>query len=215
MRDARTEVAIACRALAGRQLGSGIGGHVSRRDGSAFWVNRVDRSFPEIQADGVLRIDIETGEVLDGGAEPSPGITFHNAIYRARPDVGAIVHTHAPWISALAAMRRPLRMLNIRSTLFYDDLVVSPDDELASVAPTLGSASTLLVPYHGAITVGSDVGRAIALHVSLEEAAAVDVRLAGIDVPPMSDEEAAAMKKIMESATYLDQTWDLLCRQAG
>lgn len=215
MPDGPNEVATACRALARRGLGAGIGGHVSLREGDSFWVNRVDREFAEISADDVLRVDIETGQRLEGAKEPSPGVGFHNAIYRGRPDVGSIVHTHAGWISALAALRRPPRMLNIRSTFFFDDVVMCPDDELASVAPALGAKAALLIPYHGAVTVGTDVGQATALHVCLEEAAAVDVRLAAIDVAEMSDDEAAAMKKIMESADYLQHTWDLLCRLAA
>lgn len=215
MHELRAEVATACRALARKGLGGGIGGHVSRRDGTSFWVNRLDREFAEIGDDDVVRVDIATGELLEGPSEPSPGIGFHNAIYLARPEVGGIVHTHADWVSALAALRRPLRMLNIRSTFFYDDIVVCPDDDLESVAPSLGTRSALLIPYHGAITVGVDAGHATALHVALEEAAAVDVRLAGVEVEPMADDDAAAMKKIMESADYLRHSWDLLTRQAA
>ncbi len=213
--DPREQVAIACRALDAKGLGAGIGGHVSLRadDGGSYWVNRVDREFAEIDGSDVVGVDIETGDVISGESLPSPGVSFHNAIYRARPDVGAIVHSHAEWITTLTALRRPLRMLNVKSTYFLgDDLVVSRDDELDSVAPSLGAASALLIPYHGGITVGADLPRAAALHVTLEEAARVDCHLEGTGVEPMAEQEARKIRSIMESADYLALTWDLLER---
>src|SRR5260221_14122459 len=48
-----------------------------------------------------------------GGGRPNPGVRFHIWIYRKRPDVNAIIHTHAPYASALAATGQPLKTIHM------------------------------------------------------------------------------------------------------
>ena len=213
--DIRHDVAAACRGLAKHGLADLIGGHVSiRPEGSeSYWINVFDRAFGEITPDDVVEVAFD-GTVLSGGRGVSLGVDFHSGIYAARPDVGAIVHTHGPWISALAAFNRPPRMFHNLATFFWGDCVLSPDDSFDSISPALGSASTILIPWHGAITVAGSVGRAAALHLTLEMAARLDVTLAGTDATPLPDEACASIRALVERATYLDETWAMLQRQA-
>ena len=93
---------------------------------------------------------------------------------------------------------------------------MSPDDSFTSISKALGSASTIIIPWHGAITVGTSIGRAAALHALLEDMAKLDVTLdPSGDVPELPEEARLPMRKVIdEMSGYLEQTWDLMTRQA-
>lgn len=109
-----------------------------------------------------------------------------------------------------------MKMRHNLCTLFYQDQVMSPDDSFESIGPALGDASTIIIPWHGAITVGSSIARAAALHATLEDMAKLDVTLdASGDVPELPEEARLPLRKIIdEGSNYLEHTWDLMTRQA-
>lgn len=210
------DVVTACRGLAARGCDTGIGGHVSIRDPEKreFWINSFDRTLGEMRAEDVVKLDHDGNNVLND-REVSLGYEFHAGIYDLRPDVNAIVHTHGFWVTALASLARPLKMRHNLSTLFYDQQVMSPDDSFASIGAALGDASTIIIPWHGAITVDRSIDRATALHATLEDMAKLDVELEGKNGPELPEESRAHLRELVDTrAGYLEQTWDLLTRQA-
>ncbi len=215
--DPVEQIVTACLALAVRGCDTGIGGHVSMRDPERreFWINSFDRTLGEMTPDDVVKLDHDGHNVLSD-RRVSPGWEFHAGIYDQRPDVNAIVHTHGFWVTALASLARPLKMRHNLCTLFHDDQVMSPDDSFASIGPALGDRSTVIIPWHGAITVGSTLGRAAALHATLEEMAQLDVRLEGTDASELPVDRRADLRHLVdEVAGYLELTWDLMQRQAA
>lgn len=215
--DAVHEVVTACRALAVRGCDTGIGGHVSVRDPERreFWINSFDRTLGEMTRADVVKLDHEGNNVLNG-REVSPGWEFHAGIYDQRPDVNAIVHTHGFWVQALAALARPLKMRHNLCTLFHDEQVMSPNDTFDAIGPALADNSTIIIPWHGAITVDRSIGRAAALHATLEAMAELDVRLEGTSAPELPEDRRAHLRHLVdEVAGYLEQTWDLMQRQAA
>ncbi len=210
------DIVTACRALAARGCDTGIGGHVSMRDPERqeFWINSFDRTLGEMTPDDVVKLDHDGRNVLND-REVSPGWEFHAGIYEQRPDVNAIVHTHGFWVTALASLARPLKMRHNLCTFFHENQVMSPDDSFASIGPALGQASTIIIPWHGAITVDRSIGRAAALHATLADMAELDVRLEGTDAPELPEEIRPKLRKLVdEVAGYLELTWDLMQRQA-
>ena len=215
--DPITDIVTACRALAARGCDTGIGGHVSVRDPESqeFWINSFSRTLGEMTPDDVVKLDHEGNNVVDDRFV-SHGWEFHAGIYEQRSDVNVIVHTHGFWITALASLARPLKMRHNLCTLFYEDQAMSPDDSFGSISSAIGQASTILIPWHGAITVGSTIGRAAALHATLQAMAKLDVTLdASGDVPELPEEARLPMRKIIdEMSGYLEQTWELMTREA-
>ena len=213
----REQVLTACHGLAAYGLGSGIGGHVSIRvpGEERYWVNVLDRSFEEMTLDDIIMLDFE-GNVIEAGRTVSPGIGFHPGIYRLRPDTaGAVVHTHGYWITAQSAFNRPPRTFHNLATYFHGRTAVAPDDEIESIAPALKDEDVaIVIPWHGAITIGSDIGEAAALHVTFDYVARLDVQMAGTDAEPMPDEHGRAIQKLLGKANYLELTWDLMRRKA-
>ena len=215
--DQQRQVLEACHGLAAYGLGSGIGGHVSVRvpGEERYWTNVLDRSFEEMAAGDIVLMDFE-GNVLDADRTISPGIGFHPGIYRLRADAGAVVHTHGYWVTAQSAFNRPPRAWHNLATYFHGRTAVAPDDDIDSIAPALGESDiAIVIPWHGAITIGADVGDAAALHVTFDYACRLDVTLTGSPADPMPDEHGRAVQRLLGEANYLELTWDLMRRKAA
>jgi ribulose-5-phosphate 4-epimerase/fuculose-1-phosphate aldolase len=215
--ELRSQVLEACHALAAYGLGPGIGGHVSARipGEEKYWVNVLDRCFEEMTLEDIVLMDFE-GNVLEAARPISPGIGFHPGIYRLRPDVGAVVHTHGYWVTAQSAYARPPKPWHNLSTYFHGRTAVAPDDEIELIAPALGEDDiAIVIPWHGAITIGKDIPEAAALHVTFDYACRLDVLLAESSAPPMPDEHGRTVQKLLAQANYLELTWDLMRRKAA
>lgn len=216
-REIVDDVVTACRGLAAYGCGSGIGGHVSVRcpGGEGFFINAFDRTLGEMTSADILKLDF-AGRLIGEPRVVSLGWEFHAGIYGMREDVDAIVHSHGFWVTSLASLARPLKMRHNLCTLFHEDMVMSPDDRFENIGPALGTASTILIPWHGAITVGRSLPRAAALHVTLEEMARLDITVSPLDPPEIPEDARLGLRKLVdESAGYLEQTWELMRRKAA
>ena len=151
---------------------------------------------------------------MDSGGSPSLGIEFHHGIYKQRPDVQSIVHSHGFWITAQAALARAPRILNNVSTVFYERTCVSPNDDFSSIAKALCDEDiAIVIPWHGAITLGGNLGEAVSRHVIFDYTARMDVTLPP-DAPQMPHEQCADLKELVEKADYYSETWKMIQRKA-
>ena len=211
----RQQVLQAVHALAAYGLGPNIGGHVSVRvpGERLFHINVFDRSFEEMRLQDIALLDFD-GNVVQCESHVSLGQTFHHGIYQQRADVNAIVHTHGFWATSQAAFGRPLRNLHNLATYFDGRTCVSPDDNFASIGPSLRPNDiAIVIPWHGAITLGADLPTAAALHVTFDYAARMDVTLPA-HAPQMPAHMVAEVQSVLGRANYLAVTWDLMCRKA-
>lgn len=216
MRDPvmQAQVLEAIRGLAAHGLGSGIGGHVSVRvpGQPLFYINAFEKTFEEMRAEDIALLDFD-GKVVESQTRISPGLTFHHGIYKQRPDVNAIVHTHGFWITAQSAFGRAPRNLHNLCTYFDGRTCISPSDDFTAIGPALRRDDlAIIIPWHGAITVAGSLGDAAALHVTLDYACRLDVTL-GPQTPVMPPELAHEMGQVLRKAGYLDLTWNLLRRK--
>jgi L-fuculose-phosphate aldolase len=210
------EVLDACHALAVYGLGSVIGGHVSIRvpGERLYWTNALDRAFEEMRIEDIFLLGFD-GEVMSGDRDVSPGIGFHPGIYELRPDVNAVVHTHGFWITAQSAFGRPPQIFHNLATYFYGKTAVAPDDDIESIAPALKADDVaIVIPWHGSITVGSTMGQAAALHVTLDYASRLDVTMSDTSAPVMPPEVCEHIQLLLGKADYLEKTWALMQRRA-
>jgi L-fuculose-phosphate aldolase len=211
----RSHLLDSCHGLAASGLGNVIGGHVSMRvPGKAlYWTNVLDLCFEEMAEEDMVLLDFE-GNVLESTRPVSPGIDFHQGIYKLRPEINAIVHTHGEWGTAQAALCRPLKMHHNLSTYFYQKIAVSPDDTLEAIGPVLKDNIAVMMPWHGAIMLGKTIQEATGLMATYEYAAKLDVRLSGTDAPEMPPEACARMQVLLGKAAYLERTYELMLRRA-
>jgi L-fuculose-phosphate aldolase len=183
--ESSTEALLAacCRILAAEGHESGLAGQVTARaeKPGTWWTLQFGYGFDEATAERMVLVD-EDLKPLRGG-RPNPGVRFHIWIYRNRPDVQAIVHTHAPHASALAATGKPLKTIHMDSAMLHGTAhlpewpgVPVADDEGRIISGALGNAKTILLANHGLLTAGSSVEEATYLAVFFERAARMQLR---------------------------------------
>jgi L-fuculose-phosphate aldolase len=183
--DAATEelLAAACRILAAESHESGLAGQVTARatKKGTWWTLQFGYGFDEATAQRMVLVD-EDLRPLKGG-RPNPGVRFHTWIYRKRPDVNAIIHTHAPYASALAATGSPLKVIHMDSAMLFGCAhlkdwpgVPVADDEGRIISGALGKAKCILLANHGLLATGSTVEEAAYLAVFFERAARMQLR---------------------------------------
>jgi len=199
---AREALAAACRILAGEGHESGLAGQVTARAAKGeWWTLQFGYGFDEATPERMVRVD-EDLQPLAGG-RPNPGVRFHIWIYGQRPDVNAIVHTHAPYASALAATGKPLRTIHMDSAMLHGCAhlpdwpgVPVADDEGRIISGALGDAKCILLANHGLLTAGASVEEATYLAVFFERAARMQLRAMAAggfkEVEPALAEEARA-----------------------
>jgi L-fuculose-phosphate aldolase len=171
-------LAAACRILAREGHESGLAGQVTARGANpgTWWTLQFGYGFDEATPERMVLVD-EDLKPLQGG-RPNPGVRFHVWIYRKRPDVKAIIHTHPPHASALAATGAPLKIAHMDSSMLYGTAhlpewpgVPVADDEGRIISGALGDAKTILLANHGLLAAGGSVEEATYLAVFMERAA--------------------------------------------
>ncbi|BBH23607.1 aldolase [Paenibacillus baekrokdamisoli] len=165
-----------------KNLVVGPGGNTSVRIGGQMWISPSGFSLDNIEAPNWVPVDIETGECGHAELRPSSEVLFHLYIYRERPDVTAIVHTHPPITIGLISSGR-----DDIPALFPDQVVLLGDvpcleyitpctKELAdAVIGVLRNPSynALLMKNHGLITLGTSMKQAYYRTELMEDAARV------------------------------------------
>jgi L-fuculose-phosphate aldolase len=213
----RDDVVDACRGLAASGLGGYIGGHVSIRvpGEQLYLTNVLDLSLDEMTREDILLLDFD-GQVVEGNRAVSPGIGFHDGIYKLRSDINSIVHTHSIWITAQSAFSRPPKLWHNMSTYFHNRTAVCPDESIEVIGPALGDDNiAIIMPWHGSITVGKSIAEASALHVTFDYVCHLDVLLQNSTAPEMPEDWAHHMQTLLGKADYLERTWNLMKRKAA
>jgi ribulose-5-phosphate 4-epimerase/fuculose-1-phosphate aldolase len=220
--DLRAEVALGCRILAAEDQGDFVWGHVSARDpdGRGVWMKASGLGFDEIGPEQVILVSWD-GEVLDGEGRRHLEYPIHTELIRAREDLNAVVHTHAPWSVAFAATEAPLLPISHEGSLFAPpdvarftktgDLIVTADLG-RDVAACVGARNAGLLVHHGIVTCGADVPTAVMTAVWLERACRANIRAtAGGGIKTWSSDAEALAKR--EHIYSPQAAWSYLARR--
>jgi L-fuculose-phosphate aldolase len=198
----RQKLALSARALAIEGHSSGLAGQITiRHDAATFWTLGFGLGFEEATSANSIRIDHEL-RVVEGAGIANPANRFHAWIYRARPDAGAIVHTHAPWSAALSMIGEPLVVAHMDATPLYDDVayladwpgVPVADDEGRIISEAIGTKRAILLAHHGLLTLGKSIEEATMLAIFMERACAMHMRARAVGpikpIPPAHGRDA-------------------------
>ena len=173
----RTQLIAACRELTRRGLTHGTSGNVSARcDARRFLISPSGMDYETLQADDVPLMDLE-GRWF-GARRPSSEWRFHRDIFRSRPEVDAIVHTHSPHATALACTGRGIPAfhymvaiaggVDVRCAAYH----TFGTQELSQAAlAALQGRKACLLANHGVIATGRDLQSALALAGEVENLA--------------------------------------------
>lgn len=218
----QTDVAWACRMLAMDGHGDFTLGHVSVRDGEFVHMKPNGLGLEEVAPGDVLTIDLDGKKVAGAGPVHLEAV-LHTAVYRARPDVGSVIHTHPPFATALGATGAELQLLNHDAVLFKDGLAYFDDTaELivnakqgAAVAQALGDKRAVIMRGHGVLMTGKTVPWAVYGALTLERVIRIQSIASSLGpLKPMTPEMAAKVYPDKYRDEFVGAYWRYLVRQA-
>lgn len=172
------------------------------------------RSLGSLGADDLIVIDLE-GNLVEGTEKPPAECCIHTAIYRSRPDVGAVVHTHQPSSTLLGVIGADLLpVLHIPSVLtdggsigtWPCPLLVTTPELGAELAAALGDRSLCHLQGHGIVSVAADIQTATVRAVALEQLAEANLRILSTGRKPrvITPDELA---RLAETAAPIAGRW--------
>jgi L-ribulose-5-phosphate 4-epimerase len=153
------------------------GGNASARDRESGLVVIKPSGVPyeNLRAVDMVVLDLD-GRIIEGSLKPSSDTATHLYIYRQRPDVGGIVHTHSPYATAFAAVNKPIPVV---LTAIADEFggpipcagfALIGDEAIGRlVVEGIGKSSAVLLKNHGVFTIGRDAHAAVKAAVMAEE----------------------------------------------
>ena len=228
--DPRAALARCAWILADEGHESGLAGQLTARgpDEGTYWTLPLGLAFDEADEASWLLID-GAMNVLEGAGsygirEPNPATRFHLWVYRARADVQAIVHTHPPAASVLAAAEQPLVVAHMDATPLFDDMAFLPDwpglptadREGELIAGGLGTKHAMLLAHHGLLAAGRSVAEAAFLAVFIERMARLQVDAAPLGgVKPIDAAEARRARDFLRTDRIMNATFAAWSRRAA
>lgn len=183
-------------------------GNVSGRDfGSGLVVIKPSGvPYDQLTPHDLVIVDLD-GQVVEGDLDPSVDTATHLYIYRHRPDVGGVVHTHSAYATSFAALGRPIPVyLTAIADEFGGPIPVGAYAKIGGeeigreIVRSMGESPAILMKNHGVFTVGPTPQAAVKAAVMVEDAAKT-VHLALLmgspDVIP-EEEVARAHRRYLE-----------------
>jgi ribulose-5-phosphate 4-epimerase/fuculose-1-phosphate aldolase len=205
-------------------------GHVSARHDSEpgrFWLSR-SLAPALVTAGDILKFDLDGNLVEGSGSQPYVERFIHSEIYRRRPDVRAIVHSHSPAVIPFGVTSVPLRPIFHMSGFLGADVPVFEIREVAGAtdmlisSPSLGAALALLLKDrpaalmrgHGSVAVGNSIPQAVYRAVYLEVNARLQTEAMRIgSVNFLTAEEASLAAAANDK--HVSRPWQLWKRELG
>ncbi len=219
----RQKLALTARILAAEGHGSGLAGQITARgdEAGSMWTARFGLGLDEICAADFLLVDSELN-VLHGEGMPNPSNRFHLWVYRARPDVACVVHTHPPFVSALSMIGVPLIASHMDTAMFYEDCAwlsewPGPpigDEEGELISEALGDKRSILLAHHGQLSAGETIEQAAVLAFHFERAAKMQLdAMAAGEIKPLPTTQGRHAHDYRLKTAPLNATFHYYARQ--
>ena len=196
--ELRERVAAAARGLADRGLLVGTAGNVSARDGDRVAVTGTGVVLGTCRPEDVTLVTSD-GRVLEGRLVPTSELELHLGVY-ADTGTAAVVHTHAPYSTAVACVLDELPVIHYQQLLLGGAVRVAPyatfgTPELAAgVRAALEGRQAALMASHGSVAVGTTLDQAVEHALLLEWLAALHHRASALGTPrTLTEAEQAAV----------------------
>ena len=190
-------------------------GHASiRLDGDRMLINIGSCQRSQLTTDDICTIDFD-GNVIEGNGKPPLEFHLHAGVYKARPDVKAVIHAHPNWSTILSTAGVEYLPVYAQGSLVYPLPVLdSPDsinnpDMAKRLTDVLGDRPAALMKAHGAVTTGDSLVDAFVLMNYLEDNAERQYMAAQIGTPyAFSDDELALCREKLWNPNLFKRTWD-------
>ncbi len=200
--DSRTQALLAaCKRIAASGLNLGAAGNLSARDGDGMLITPSGLPWDELRAEDLVAMNLSGS--ARGAHPPSSEWRFHRDLYATRPEFNAVIHTHAPFCTALACLHRAIPPFHYMIARFGGSDVrcaryATYGTEALSLAvlEAMEDRNGCLLGNHGMLVAGSDLRHACALAVELESLAEQYWRACQLGDPVLLD--AAEIGRVLE-----------------
>ena len=162
----------------------------------------------------ICTIDME-GNVIEGNGKPPLEFHLHAGVYRARPDVKAVVHAHPKWSTFLTMTGHGYLPVYAQGSLVWPMPVLDSPNSINNkamadrLAATLADRPAAMMKSHGAVTVGKTIVEAFVLANYLEENAYRQYMALQIGKPySFSEQEVAMCREKLWTESLFKRTWD-------
>ena len=192
IKDIRQRIVKAGKELYAQGLVRGTSGNISARlpDTDAFLIKPSGARMECLKHRELVLVNLE-GNKIRGNSNVSRETLMHAAIYKARKDVQAVVHTHAPTATAFGIAKTEIFPLQVELFMFLPNGVPIVPFEVpgskalsAAVQRKIKDYDAVILENHGIVTVGSTIEAACSLNEMVEEGAKIQLlamSLAGKD----------------------------------
>jgi L-ribulose-5-phosphate 4-epimerase len=176
------------------------GGNVSARDAETGLVviKASGIRYEEMRPEHMIVVDLD-GKIVEGNLKPSSDTASHVYIYKHRPDVGGVVHTHSAYATAFAAVNKPIPVVltaiadEFGGSIPCGGFAVIGDESIGKiVVESIGKSPAVLLKNHGVFTIGKNARSAVKAAIMTEDNAKTVWLAMQIGVPeeiPLEDVE--------------------------
>lgn len=192
-----------------------------RENANELWIRRAFMGWEETTPNDFIRIDLDGNRLEGDGIIPAEW-PLHTEIYRVRPDVNSIIHSHPPYAMIFSATELDLRPITHDATPIMNTArftlttnTVTNKASGAEVARSLGKSNTLLLKNHGIVSVGKSIPETICWAITLENACKLQLIAESTGVPYRWTEgdEVKVKSKIIFGSTAIREYWSYWCRK--
>ena len=153
-------------------------GNVSGRDpkSNLVVIKPSGFSYEEMTPDHMVVVNME-GDILEGDLTPSVDTATHLYIYRHRPDVFGVAHTHSPYATSFAALGEPIPACLTTTAMLGGEIPVGGYVPIGGeaigeeIVAKIGKSLAIIMQNHGVFTIGRSARQATKMAVEVEEIA--------------------------------------------
>jgi ribulose-5-phosphate 4-epimerase/fuculose-1-phosphate aldolase len=167
-----------------------------------------------LTAGDIIAIDLD-GKPVEGDVVPPMEFPLHSAVYRARPDVNAVAHTHPLWSTLFSSVGQAVEPVTMQAAVmgavqtFGKTASINNRPLAEELARALGPHQVITLRSHGAVTVGADIVEAFVLAIYLEETARRQYLARAIGKPyVLTADEVDSIGKNLRRPHLLKKVWD-------
>ncbi|GAA2816942.1 class II aldolase/adducin family protein [Kribbella solani] len=212
-----TDLVAACRLLHAQGLLT-YSGHVSARlpDGAGMVIHSRDKHRGAVTAADLLTCDLTGQAHLPAGQQRVPIEVFiHTGIYRNRPDVQSVVHTHSPLAAVFSTTRTPIVAAKNHAYRWRDGVPTHPDpthigssEQGAELAATLGRHHAALLRTHGGVIVAESIEAAVVDSIHFEENLKTQLAATSLgQFAPLTDDELDRLSAGFNRERHVRRLW--------
>lgn len=192
LENLRLEVLTIAQQMVEDGIAHGAQGNVSARDPETGYLAITPSAIPytEMVVEDVAVIETD-GSIVESRWKPTSETPMHTLFYRRLPELGAIVHSHAPYSTVFAIIDEPIPVVLIESaSCLGGEVRVAPyyqpgTERLGEIAlETMGSSVAVLLANHGLLTVGTNLSQAYDATIAAETTARLVIMARSMNVEP-------------------------------